>query len=186
MRIAFAVLIGIHGLIHTLGAVRGLGWADVQQLRTPTSPIGAAPWAAVSILLVGAAIGFGIGARWWWWLGLLGAVISQILIAHAWRDAKFGTIANALLASPLLLAIVDARPSSFRSRFDRDRQLLLSRHAEPAALVTEADIARLPTMMQVYLRRRRPPSRAEHARALQRTDAQQRDIAVDERHRRAI
>lgn len=61
----------------------------------------------------------------WWWLGLPGVV---------------------------LLALA-ARPASFRSRFARDRALLLARPARPAPPVIEADLANLPSLMQEYLRR---------------------------------
>ena len=65
MRIAFAVLIGLHGLLHLLGATKGFGWADVPQLRTPITPLSAALWlgaiamarrALVSGVFIGLAI----------------------------------------------------------------------------------------------------------------------------------
>ena len=153
MRIAFAILIGIHGLIHLLGPAKAFGWAEVQQLRTPISPLGGVLWLVAAILLVGAAIGFAIGAHWWWWLGLPGMVLSQVLITQSWSDAKVGTIPNLVIAIPLLLLALDARPSSFRSRFSHDREALLARPELPAPLVTEADIKNLPPLMQTYLQR---------------------------------
>jgi hypothetical protein len=183
MRIAFAFLIGVHALIHLLGTANGFGWADVHQLRTPISPIAGSLWLAAAVFLVGAAAGFAIGAHWWWWLALPGAVISQIVIAQAWNDAKYGTIPNVLLAIPLLLAIVDARPSSFRSRFENDLRCIA---VSPDARRAAGDGGRSfwpAVLMQVYLRRTGAvghPRRAEHAYALYGPHAQQRDVAVDE------
>jgi hypothetical protein len=153
MRIAFAALVAVHGLIHLLGPAKAFGWADVPQLRIPISPLGGALWLLAAILLVGAAIAFALGARAWWWLGLPGVLLSQLLIAQSWSDAKFGTIANLFIALPLLLLALDARPSSFRSRFAHDRDALLARPVRPAPLVREADLATLPPLMQTYLRR---------------------------------
>jgi hypothetical protein len=153
MRIAFAILIGIHGLLHLLGPTKAFGWAEVQQLVTPTSPLGGVLWLVAAILLVGAAIGFGRGARWWWRLGLPGMVLSQVLIVQSWSDAKFGTIPNLVIAIPLVLLVLDARPSSYRSRFAHDRDALLARPVLAAPKVTEADLASLPPLMQTYLRR---------------------------------
>ena len=153
MRIAFSILIGMHGLIHLLGPTKAFGWAEVQQLRTPISPLGGALWLVAAMLLVGAAIGFALGTHWWWWLGLPGMVLSQVLITQSWSDAKFGTIANLVIAIPLVLLVLDARPSSFRSRFAHDRDALLARPVRPAPVVTEADLASLPPLMQTYLRR---------------------------------
>jgi hypothetical protein len=153
MRIAFAILIGIHGLIHLLGPTKAFGWADVHQLRTPISALAGVCWLLAAILLIGAFIGFALGAPRWWWLALPGVVLSQVLITQSWSDAKFGTIANLVIAIPLLLLAVDARPSSFRSRFARDRDALLTRPVSPPPMVTEADLAALPPLMQTYLRR---------------------------------
>jgi hypothetical protein len=52
-----------------------------------------------------------------------------------------------------VLLIVDARPSSFRSRFARDRDALLARPVPASPTVTETDLASLPPLMQTYLRR---------------------------------
>lgn len=153
MRIAFAILIGLHGLLHLLGATKGFAWAEVPQLRIPISPISAALWLAAAILLVVAAISFALDMHWWWWLGLPGLVLSQVLIIQSWSDAKFGTLANLMLAIPVTLLVLDARPSSFRSRFARDRDALLARPVAAAPVITEADVAGLPPLMQTYLRR---------------------------------
>jgi hypothetical protein len=153
MRIAFVVLLGAHGLIHLLGASKAFGWADVQQLRTPISALGGTFWLVAAILLVGAATCFALGAQWWWWFGLPGMVLSQVLIAQSWSDAKVGTLANMVIAIPLLLLLLDARPGSFRSRFARDRDALMALPAHPMSLVTETDLTILPPLMQGYLRR---------------------------------
>jgi hypothetical protein len=153
MRFAFAILIGLHGLIHLLGPTKAFGWAEVPQLRTPISPLGGALWLIAASLLVGAAIGVARGAHAWWWLALPGVALSQVLITQAWSDAKVGTLANLAIAIPLVLLALDARPSSFRSRFGRDRDALLARPVRPAPVVTEADLADLPPLMRTYLRR---------------------------------
>jgi hypothetical protein len=153
MRIVFAVLVGIHGLIHLAGTSKAFGWADVQQLRVPISPMGGVFCAIVAFLLAGAAIGFALGARWWWYLAVPGAVLSQALIGQVWSDAKFGSLANLVIAVPVLLLALDSRPSSFRSRFARDRDALLARPVRPSPIVTDADLAPLPPLMQMYLRR---------------------------------
>ena len=63
-----------------------------------------------------------------------------------------------LLAAVLLIAAaaglaLGMRASSFSSRFAHDRDALLARPASGAPLVTEADVAPLPDLMQTYLRR---------------------------------
>ncbi len=178
MRIAFAVLVGLHGLVHLLGPAKALGWAVAAPLRSAISPLGGALWLLAAVLLVGAAVGFARGAHWWWWLALPGAVLSQLLLTQSWGDAKFGTIVNVAIAIPLALLALDARPASFRSRFARDRDALLALpvHASPA--VTEADLASLPPLMRAYLRRSGAVGRPRVRNVRVRFDARMRSSAT--------
>ena len=147
MRIAFAALIALHGLIHLIGSAKAFGWGNVAQLRQPISTTGGMLWLLAARLLLGSAIAVAITARWWWYLALPGALLSQLLIVQAWSDARFGTLANMVIAVPLVplvLLALDARAGSFRSRFASDRAVLLSRPVRPAPIVTDADIAVLP------------------------------------------
>ena len=178
MRIAFAVFILLHGLIHLLGPAKAFGWADVSQLSAPISLAAGLLWLAAAVLLVAAATGLLLRAPWWWYSALPGVLLSQGLIVTAWGDAKFGTLANVIIAIPLLVAALDARPSSFRSRFEHDRNALLAGATLAAALVTEADLAPLPPLMQAYLRRMGAVGRA-HVRNLRVTfQAQMRSSAT--------
>ncbi len=153
MRIGFALLVGLHGLIHLLGAAKAFRWAEVAQLKQPISPATGTVWLAAGVILIVAAVAVGVSARWWWWLALPGVLLSQWLIMHAWGDARFGTVANIVIAVPLLLLLVDALPSSFGSRFISDRTMLLARPGRPVTVVSEADIVTLPPLIQTYLRR---------------------------------
>jgi hypothetical protein len=153
MKWLFAVLVLVHGLIHLLGPAKAFHWAAVTQLRAPIAPWAGSLWLVAALLLIVAAIGFATGAPWWWVPALPGVLLSQGLIVSAWGDAKFGTIANLIIAIPLVLAALDMRSSSFRSRFAHDREALLARPTLAAPIVTEADLAPLPPLMQAYLRR---------------------------------
>ena len=153
LRIALAALIALHGLIHLLGPAKAFGWADVSQLRAPIAPGAGLLWLLAAVLLIAAAVGIALGVPRWWYPALPGLLLSQGLIVTAWGDAKFGTLANLLIAIPLLVTALDARPSSFRSRFAHDRNALLARTTLRAPLVTETDLAPLPPLMQTYLRR---------------------------------
>jgi len=153
MRIALAVVILLHGLIHLLGPAKAFGWADVSQLQAPISPAAGLLWLGAAALLIAAATGLVLRASWWWYPALPGVLLSQVMIVTAWGDAKFGTLANVIIAIPLLVTALDARPSSFRSRFEHDCNALLAGATFEAPLVTQADLAPLPPLMEAYLRR---------------------------------
>jgi len=58
-----------------------------------------------------------------------------------------------LIALVLLVAVLAKRSTSFRARFERDRDAHLARPRGAAPLVTDADLAPLPLLMRAYLRR---------------------------------
>jgi hypothetical protein len=153
MRFALALFIALHAFLHLLGTAKAFGWADVHSLRTPVTGTAGVLWLVAAVLLLVAATAVGLGARWWWSPALPGVLLSQALIICTWSDAKLGTLANLIVAIPLLVVALDSRASSFRSRFAHDRDVLLARVTRVAPLVTESDLAPLPPLMQTYLRR---------------------------------
>jgi hypothetical protein len=126
LKIALAVLLALHGLIHLIGPAKAFGWWDVTQLRQPITSAGGILWLVAALLLIGAAIALAMGTRWWRYFALPGVILSQFLIAQTWGDAKFGTLANIVVVVPVLLAALDARPGSFQSRFAHDRAALFA------------------------------------------------------------
>lgn len=152
MKIALAVLLALHGLIHLIGPAKAFGWWDVAQLRQPISATSGVFWLFAAMLMFGAAITVAIDVKWWWLFALPAVVLSQVLITTVWSDAKFGAFANLIIVVPALLAALDSRAGSFRMRFAHDSASLLARPNRPAPVVTETDIAALPPLMQRYLR----------------------------------
>lgn len=69
-----------------------------------------------------------------------------------WRWAVVAIVC-AVVATPLLFRILDARSDSFRSQFARSRDALLARPTRAAPPVTESELNGLPPLMQNYLRR---------------------------------
>lgn len=152
MKIALAVLLALHGLVHLIGPARAFGWWNVTQLRQPISSIGGTLWLLAAAWMLGAAVTVLVGVRWWWWLALPAVVLSQLLIMQLWSDAKFGTLANLVIVIPVVLAALDTRPGSFRTQFAHDSSMLLARPIRPAPVVTNVDLDVLPPLMQRYLR----------------------------------
>ena len=146
MRTAFAVVVGLHALIHSMGFVKAFGLAELPQLVLPISrPMGAA-WLAAALLLLATVGALYAWPRGWWMLGLAGMVLSQIVIVSAWSDAKAGTMANIILLLGCLYGALNEGPTSLRAAYEeevaRGRARLSA--AGPPVLVTEADLAPLP------------------------------------------
>ncbi len=177
MRLAFALLMGLHGVIHLVGPAEAFGLLDLAALRQPISVPQGVLWLLTAVLLIAAAAVVGHGDRWWWALALPGILLSQALIVGMWSDAKFGTIVNLIIAVPLLLIAIDARSSSFRAQFTTGADSLLAAPMSPAPIVTQADIDPLPRLMQEYLRRVGAVGRPRVRNLRVRFDAQMRDNA---------
>lgn len=90
------VLIG-HGLIHLLGAAKGLGWAEVGALAEPIGVAMGLAWLAAAVAVVAAGLLLATRNRRWWIAGIVGALVSQAVILTSWHDARAGTVVNVLL-----------------------------------------------------------------------------------------
>ncbi len=152
-KLAFALLLALHGAIHLLGFVKGSGLAEVQALQRPISRPGGALWLLAALLyLTAAALLYAVPRRWWV-AAAPALLLSQALILGAWSDARFGTVANAAVLVPLAVTLLGMAPWSLGEEFRRE----VARH--PLALaasgppVSEADLAPLPPPVRQYLRR---------------------------------
>lgn len=151
MKWFFVFVVVVHGLIHLMGFAKAFRLAEIAQLTQPISRAAGVLWlVAAALFLVAAVLVF--AAPSWWWVPAAGAVLtSQALIVSSWRDARFGTIANVIVLIPLVIAMLDHAPWSFRSSYEREVGRGLARKAE-APVLTEADVAKLPAPVQRYLR----------------------------------
>lgn len=154
MRLALLLLLVIHGLIHVMGFVRAFEFAPVQALAKPIAPAWGIAWLTGALLLLGAAALWSLRSPAWVWSAALGVILSQILIASAWGEAKWGTLANLVIALPVVLALLDKRAGSFTSQFQTEvarRSAAIS--AQPSALIKEEDLLALPAPIQRYMKR---------------------------------
>lgn len=154
MRIAFSLLITLHAIIHIMGFAKAFGLASLEQLRVPISrPMGLL-WLVAAVLLIAAAAAIFTMPRWFWLIGALGLVASQTAIIASWGDARFGTIANAVLLAIVIYGAFAWGPFGLRAEYER---LVCDGLAQAAAgtrprNITEADLAVLPPPVQRYLR----------------------------------
>jgi hypothetical protein len=144
-------LMGVHGLVHSMGFAKSFGYADLPQLTQPISRAWGLAWLAAALLVTTSAAMLGAGARSYWIPGALGVIVSQAVVVSAWGDAWAGTVANVLLLLIVAFGWLTEGPRSFHAQYLRDAQAGLER-VVPTPLVTEADLARLPDPVKRYLR----------------------------------
>jgi hypothetical protein len=142
MKTVFALILIVHGLIHLMGFVKAFHPAAVPQLASPISRTAGMLWLVASALFLATAVLLFSAPTAWWMSAVAAIVISQALIMSSWSDARHGTIANAVVAIPLLLLVLAHAPTSFRSQYRRESQAALRPGARDSALVTSGDLER--------------------------------------------
>ncbi len=150
MKIIFTLLVTIHGLIHFIGFAKAFGYGKIEQLTKEISkPIGMI-WFITALALIIVAILFLLKKDGWSMLGIIAAIVSQVLIFTVWQDAKFGTIPNVII---IIVAILSLEITNFENAFRQDvRENLIRTNRLPTELLTEADLQPLPDSVQRYLR----------------------------------
>jgi hypothetical protein len=155
VRWTVSAIVIVHGLIHLLGVAKGFGWAEVPELTEPISTAMALVWLIAAGLVVAAGVLLASGVRWWWTIGLVGAVVSQAVIVTSWSDAKAGTAANVLLLLAALHGVAAEGPRSFRGRYRNQARAALALAGRSAApgppLVTTEDLGHLPPLVAGYI-----------------------------------
>jgi len=151
MKILFAVFLVAHGLIHLAGVAKAFGVAEMPQLTQHiAAPVGIL-WLLAAALLLATATSLFAWPRGWWIVGAGALVVSQVAIVTSWTDARYGTIANVIALVGVALGFLSQGPTSFRAEYDREIAQGLSR-AIATPLLTEADLAPLPALVQRYIR----------------------------------
>jgi CBS domain-containing protein len=146
-------LVVLHGLIHGLGAAKGLGWATVPQLSDPIDPVAGVWWLAAGVAVLAAGVLVAVAAAEWWMVAGAAALLSQAVILTAWSDAKAGTAANAVLLLVAVYGFASYGPGSFEEQYRQRAAAALSDVASrPGGLVTDADLAGLPAPVAAYVR----------------------------------
>jgi hypothetical protein len=148
----FAGLLLFHGAIHLLGAAKGWRWAALPALTQPISPMAAVGWAVAAMLFLVSGIAVVVWPRWWWIVASAAVLISTVVIAGAWTDAKAGAAVNALVLVGIVFGVLAYGPTSLRAEYERDVTMALQ-HGTPGPPVTDSDLAALPQPLQRYLRR---------------------------------
>lgn len=151
MRIALAVLLTIHALLHLMGFLKAFGMAELPQLAVPISkPLGGA-WLVAMLALLLSAVTLFVAPRLFWLVGAVGIITSEAVILLSWSDAKWGTVVNLALLPVVLHGAFSRGPLGLRAAYEEEVHNGLSQ-PQVISVITEADLTPLPVPVQRYLR----------------------------------
>jgi hypothetical protein len=149
MKNVFALIVIIHALIHLLGFVKAFQLAEITQLTQRISkPIGMLWLFATIAFLISITLVLLKKDRWFF-VALIAVMISQTLIIIYWKDAKFGTIANAFI---LLVSISAYGNYRFNKMVQTEsKQILQNIKVENLPIVSKSAINHLPEIVQKWM-----------------------------------
>ena len=148
MRVALAVMMVLHGLLHLMGFVKAFGLAALPQLQLPISRPWGVAWLVAGVSMVAAAF---LPLRWLW-LAALAAALSQLVIVNSWSDARFGTLANLIVLGAAVYAFAAEGPLGLRAEYRQAVRAALAERPPSSGAVKEEDLQSLPGPVQRYLR----------------------------------
>jgi hypothetical protein len=112
IRIIFGVVVAAHGLIHLMGFIKAFELAEIKDIKLEISkPVGLV-WLAAALGFLAAVALLLLQMDWWWWVAAPSAVLSQVLVVAAWKEAKFGTIANLIVAAGVVYLLVGCQSTA--------------------------------------------------------------------------
>ncbi len=117
MGIIFLAILGLHGLIHLMGFLKGFNLLKTNDLILPVSKKQGVLWLIASLLFFTTGAMYLCNIDYWWIMAICSVGISQILIIIFWQDAKFGTIANIII---LFLTFTAYQSDNFKECFIKD------------------------------------------------------------------
>ena len=151
LKLVLVVLLIVHGMIHFTGLIRAFLPAHVRTFTTYINKPTGIEWALAGTLFIVSGVLLGMDYERWWMVAGIALAFSQILIFFNWHDARFGTVANVILAVAVYFG---AAIWDFQDRYvPADRT---GEHARslPALRISDPDPAALPQLRSPYWRSR--------------------------------
>lgn len=150
MKIFFLLIISIHWLIHLLWFIKAYNITQVNQLNIPISRTAGLFWLIACLLYVSVWILLLIKNALWRKVWIIAIILSQILIIYSWQDAKFWSLANLIIAIPIIITFIWSLPNSYYNRYKSETQTRLM-HKVDQSILSIDDIKDLPLQIQKYL-----------------------------------
>jgi len=150
IKVIFASVLIIHGLIHLMGFVKAFQLAKINQLtQTIHKPIGLL-WLISALLFITAAVIFLLKNDWWWMIAVPALVLSQLLIFMYWQNTKYGTIANVII---LVGIIIGYGAWGFNTMAKNELETFAIPAASEKKVVTKEMLSGLPPIIQKWFER---------------------------------
>lgn len=110
MRTFFFILILLHGIIHLLGFIKAFEIAEISGLTMQISRIWGVFWLVAGLIFISTGVLRFLNSDLWWIAGIIGVILSQILIFSFRLDACVGSIPNLIILIFIISGFVHYTP----------------------------------------------------------------------------
>lgn len=149
MKLGLTILIAIHGIIHLFGFLKAFELSEFNAIAHPVSKTFGLIWLLAFVLFAITLVSMLYTFNYWWAVGTVALVISQILIFNYWSDAKFGTIANVVI---LFATIIGYSTFQFKNKISEERtQMFENAKNTDQKIIAKESISGLPKSVQKWL-----------------------------------
>lgn len=146
LRILFGIFILMHGFVHLTGFVKEWNIGRVTRLSGKTLlPLSPVMSRVAGALWLVAALGFALSAcgwlfrkEWWWVVAFCCVILSQPLIIIYWKDARTGTIVNAIL---LVVAVAGFSRWSFDKKVNGEIRAFIAHGRTEQNIMVPGDVS---------------------------------------------
>ena len=148
MKLIFSIVLSIHGFIHLMGFAKPFKIVEISQLSQSISKPMGLIWLISCMLFLITAFQL-ITNRTWFYMALIAAFISQVLIILHWEDAKYGSVLNVII---LLISFSALMTNRFNKMVvQENRQILKSITVNNRTIIANKDIEHLPPIVQKWM-----------------------------------
>ncbi len=150
MKIAFLIIVLLHGFIHLFGFVKGFELREVKALTLPISKTMGVFWLTATILFLTYGVLHLLDSQYAWLIGFNAIILSQVLIVLFWKDAKFGTIPNIII---LTVSVVSFGYYHFQKIIEHETVQLLNKNLNiENRTLNESNLSNLPDPVKKWLK----------------------------------
>lgn len=149
MKTTFCIIVFLHGLIHTVGFVKGFGFLELEELTLPISRSMALLWISAAVLIITYGILHFLNYKYDWLIGFFAVLVSQILIIIFWKDAMLGTVPNIVI---LFVAIMSFGNYNFQRNVKAEIEDIIEKSkTSNEQIISESDLNHLPEPVKKWL-----------------------------------
>ena len=149
MKYFFGLVILIHALIHSLGFVKAFSFTEIKTLTLPIVKWQGLLWLLAMVVIMLYAIAWFTQYRFSWLLGFGAVILSQVLIVIFWKDAKFGTLPNAMM---LIVSLLSYGSYRFQQQGNFETAEFIKQNKSATAILREEEISGLPEPIKRWIR----------------------------------